>query len=206
MGVGLQPEVLLAAQAGAGWGFERVFEALAPAVHGYLRAQGARDPESAVNEVFLRVHRRLPGFEGDVARFRSWVFVIAHNVVLDERRWHRRRPVEDAVADTPERPAAADTEDVALRRLADGRLRALLGTLSPDQRDVLLLRFVADLSLEQVAEATGRSVTAVKALQRRALDALRRRLRAAASAVDGDAVALLAGPVSRSSRTTFTST
>lgn len=205
MGAGLHPDVLLAARAGAGWGFERVFDALAPAVHGYLRAQGARDPESAVSEVFLRVHRRLPAFDGDVAKFRSWVFVIAHNVVLDERRWLRRRPLEEAVAATPDRPAPSDTEDMVLRRLADRRLRALLDTLSPDQRDVLLLRYVADLSLEQAAEATGRSVTAVKALQRRALDALRRRLRSAA--VDGvETVSFVAGPVSRSERPTFTGT
>lgn len=204
MGAALHPDVLRAAQAGAGWGFERVFEALAPAVHGYLRAQGARDPESAVSEVFLRVHRRLPSFEGDVARFRSWVFVIAHNVVLDERRWHRRRPAEEAVAEAPEQAAPASTEDAALQRLADRRLRALLDTLSPDQRDVLLLRYVADLSLEQVAEATGRSVTAVKALQRRALDGLRRRLRSVGS--PAEAATFVEGPVSRSDRTTFTTT
>lgn len=189
----LHPDALTAAQAGAGWAFERVFRALAPAVHGYLRAQGARDPEGAVNEVFLRVHRRLPTFEGGVAAFRSWVFAIAHNYAVDERRWARRRPPEEPVERTPDTTSYLAADEEVLARLGDARVRALLGILSPDQRDVLLLRFVADLSIEQVAAATSRSVTAVKALQRRGLDALRRRLHE----ISGEAV-------SRIERTTFT--
>ncbi|HEX2040980.1 MAG TPA: RNA polymerase sigma factor [Acidimicrobiales bacterium] len=195
MGDSLHPEALAAARTGAGWAFERVFAAFAPAVCGYLRAQGARDPEGETNEVFLRVHRRLPAFEGDVDRFRSWVFAIAHNYVVDQRRWLRRRPVEDVVADTPVRPTGRDAGEEALARVAAADVRALLGTLSPDQRDVLLLRFLADLSIEQTAAATGRTVTGVKALQRRGLDALRRRL----AAVSGPAVSLI-------DRSTFTTT
>lgn len=173
----LHPDVLAAARSGAGWAFEHVFRSLSPAVHGYLRAQGAADPAGSVNEVFLRVHRRLSTFDGDVGAFRSWVFVIAHNLLLDERRWLRRRPPEDVVAAAPEPPPhPEDTGDLAVDRVNEARLVALLHTLSPEQRDVLLLRFVADLSLEQAAAATGRSLVAVKALQRRALDALRRRL------------------------------
>lgn len=173
MGTGLHPDVLEAARAGAGWAFERVYETLAPAVHGYLRAQGARDPEGAVNDVFLRVYRRLPRFDGDVERFRSWVFVVAHNLVLDERRYYGRRPHETAVDRLPESGVAIDAADLAL---AGGRVQAILAMVSPEQRDVLLLRFLLDLSLEDTAVATGRTVTAVKALQRRGLDALRRRL------------------------------
>lgn len=173
MGTGLHPDVLDAARVGAGWAFERIYRALAPAVHGYLRAQGARDPEGTANDVFLRVYRRLPGFDGDVARFRSWVFVIAHNLVLDERRYYGRRGHEVAVERVPDLGVGADVADAAL---GEARVQAILGLVSPEQRDVLLLRFLLDLSLEDTAAATGRTVTAVKGLQRRGLDALRRRL------------------------------
>jgi RNA polymerase sigma factor (sigma-70 family) len=193
MGAGIGPEMLAAARAGHGPAFENVFRALGPAVHGYVRAQGARDPEGAVNDVFLRVHRSLPGFDGDGDAFRSWVFVIAHNVVADERRRLHRRAREDTVADVPDRASPSATEDAVLADLGEARVRAVLAVLSPDQRDVLLLRFLADLPLERVAEATGRSVTAVKALQRRGLDALRRRLVPGGVAVSREAETALTG-------------
>lgn len=173
MGTGLHPDVLDAARVGAGWAFERIYETLAPAVHGYLRAQRARDPEGAVNDVFLRVYRQLPGFDGDVDRFRSWVFVIAHNLVLDERRYYGRRGQEVSVERVPDIDLTGDVADTAF---ASARVQAILALVSPEQRDVLLLRFLLDLSLDDTAAATGRTVTAVKALQRRGLEALRRRL------------------------------
>ncbi len=60
--------------------------------------------------------------------------------------------------------------------LSDQRLRVLLDGLSPDQRDVLLLRIVADLSIEDVAATLGKRRGAVKSLQHRALATLRRQL------------------------------
>lgn len=173
MGNGIHPDVLLAARAGAGWAFERIYAAWAPAVHGYLRAQGAVDAEGMVNDVFLRVYRRIESFEGDATGLRSWVFVIAHNLVLDQRRYAGRRHQEVAVERLPDLDLTGDVADIAL---GGSRVRALLALVSPEQRDVLLLRFLLDLSLEDTAAATGRTVTAVKALQRRGLDSLRRRL------------------------------
>lgn len=205
MATDLHPDVLDAARAGAGWAFERLYTTLSPAVHGYLRAQGADDPDGAVSDVFLRVFRRIGDFDGDVARFRSWVFVIAHNLVLDERRYLGRRPREVVVEVVPDTATSSDAAADALARVNDARLRALLDLLAPDQRDVLLLRFLVDLSLDETAQATGRSVTAVKALQRRGLDALRRRLDEVAVAIDLDDVPeILSPPVSPPGPTTFT--
>lgn len=205
MGMDVHPDVLDAARTGAGWAFERLYTTLASAVHGYLRAQGAHDPDDAVSDVFLRVFRRIGDFDGDVARFRSWVFVIAHNLLLDERRYVGRRPTEVPVDMVPESATMSDAAEDALARLNDARLRAVLDLLAPDQRDVLLLRFVVDLSLEETAQATRRSVTAVKALKRRGLDALRRRLDEVAVAIDlDDFPEILLPPVSPPGPTTFT--
>lgn len=205
MGTELHPDVLDAARAGAGWAFERLYAALSPAVHGYLRAQGAEDPDGAVSDVFLRVFRRIGEFDGDTTRFRSWVFVIAHNLLLDERRYVGRRPTEVSVDVVPESAAPSDAAEDALARINDARLRAVLDLLAPDQRDVLLLRFLVDLSLEETAQATRRSVTAVKALQRRGLDALRRRLDEVTVAIDLDGMQEISpAPVSPPDPTTFT--
>ena len=78
-------QVLDAARLGAGWARTRLYQALAGPVTGYLRAQGVVDPEDAVSDVFLAVFTRLPAFEGTEAKFRSWVFTIAHHKIIDER-------------------------------------------------------------------------------------------------------------------------
>ena len=69
-----------------------------------------------------------------------------------------------------------DVEDDVFARLADERIRGLLEQLTPDQRDVLLLRIVADLSIDETASVLGKGYEAVKALQRRGLTDLRRAL------------------------------
>jgi RNA polymerase sigma-70 factor (ECF subfamily) len=169
------PQVLVAAQADAPWAYQRLFEWLGPPVVGYLRGQSADDAEGLANDVFLKAFTSLPTFDGHEDKFRSWVFTIAHNCLADQRRRLRRRPL---VADRPviDGPASRSTESEAMARLGSERVRTLLNELSPDQRDVLLLRIVADLTVEQVAEALGKGPGAVKQLQRRGLAALRRRL------------------------------
>ena len=140
---------------------------------GYARAQGVADPSDVTSDVFVTVLTRLPSFTGNEAQFRSWVFTIAYRRVVDE--W-RAGPVR-APCGRPCRPPASPrpaAEDDALARLGGERVSDLLATLTPDQRHVLALRVIADLSLEQVAELLGKPVGAVKALQHRALATLRR--------------------------------
>jgi RNA polymerase sigma factor (sigma-70 family) len=173
--------VLAAARDGAPWAFERMFTALAPAVTGYLRVQGSAEPEDLTSEVFVAILRNLRNFQGDEAGFRSWVFTIAHRRLLDERRRRARRPMPESLTATTaaaarESPAADDVEGAIDRSLGAERVRALCDRLVPDQRDVLLLRLLGDLSIEQIAGTLGKSNGAVKALQRRGLAAVGRLL------------------------------
>jgi RNA polymerase sigma factor (sigma-70 family) len=165
--------VLAAARAGEGWAFERLFDALGRPVAAYLRGAGVDDPDGATNEVFLRAFRGLGGFEGDEGRFRSWVFTIAHHLLIDDRRRRGRRATTVPLDAAPE-PVAPD--DALAGALGDERVRQLLAGLSPDQREVVLLRVVADLSLEDTAQAMGKKVNAIKALQHRAMRTLRSQL------------------------------
>lgn len=164
-----------AARAGSTPAFERIYRDLSPSVASYLRWNGVLDVESLTNEVLAQVHRNLHRFTGDAAAFRSWVFTIAHHRMVDDRRASGRRPT---IADTEiqEATVVGDAEEEALEALSDHRLLDLLNGLSPDQRDVLLLRIVADLSLEDVALALGKRRGAIKSLQHRALATLRRQL------------------------------
>jgi len=165
--------LLPAARAGAGWAFARLYESLAPAVAGYLAVQGASEPDDLTSEVFHRAFTRIGSFSGGEDAFRSWVFTIAHNLLVDDRRRRERRSVP-----TPHPPevAAGDVEDDALRRLSEERVRRLCDLLVPDQRDVLLLRLVAGMTLEETATVLGKTTGAVKALQHRAAAALRRQI------------------------------
>jgi RNA polymerase sigma factor (sigma-70 family) len=165
--------VLEAAQAGAEWAWSRLYDDIAGPVLGYVRTRGAREPEDLVGEVFVQVARNLGTFRGEYAAFRSWVFTVAHHRLVDERRYRTRRPVDPA--EIPEGSlGAGNAESEALERLTTGEVIGLLANLTPEQRDVLLLRVVGDLTVEEVARIVGRRPGAVKALQRRGLEKLRK--------------------------------
>lgn len=168
------PQTLEAARTGADSAWASIYRDLAPAVLGYLRARGADDPEDLVGEVFLQVVRDLHSFEGDEREFRAWVFVIAHHRLLDEGRRRARRPVELRREPQSDEVGSGDVEDEALERLATNGVRQILEQLSPYQRDVLLLRVLGDLTVQEVARVLGKRPGAVKALQRRGLQAVKR--------------------------------
>jgi len=154
-----------AGRSGAAPDAAEVYRALAPAVLGYLRSQWAAEPEDLLGEVFVQVVHDLPRFRGDDDDLRRWVFTIAYHRLVDARRRSRRRPALDG-GPVPELCSAPPAD------LLDPDLVRALGELTADQREVVALRFVADLSIDAVATLTGRSPGAVKALQHRALAAL----------------------------------
>ncbi len=167
--------VLAAAKAGAGWAWERIYGDLYASVLGYLRARAAPDPEDVASETFLQVARNIADFEGSEASFRSWVFVIAHRRLLDARRAAARKG--ETVPLAPELDTTGgNAEEEALADVIDPDLEEALKALTDDQRNVIALRVIAGLSLEEAAQVMGKKVGAVKALQRRALEALRRKL------------------------------
>lgn len=169
--------VLEAARAGGEWAWSQLYGNLAGPVLGYLRARGATEPEDLLGEVFLQVARNLDSFSGDIAGFRSWVFTIAHRRLIDERRAGGRRPVEFMAEH--ESGESRDPAIIVGDRLSEERISATLQSLVPDQRDVLLLRIVGGITVEEVAAILGKTIGAVKALQRRALQTLKRNLREA---------------------------
>jgi RNA polymerase sigma factor (sigma-70 family) len=150
-----------------------IWHRYSPAVLGYLRGRGRADAEDLTSEVFLQVFGRLDRFHGDETDLRTFIFSVAHARYVDAVRRQARRGVAVELDPLTGLGAVASAEDEALASVADDRVRELIGTLSPDQRDVLLLRIVADLSLEQTAQVLGKKVGAVKSLQHRALAALR---------------------------------
>jgi len=170
--------VLAAARSGAAWASTTLWREYAPGVAGFARGRGSRDPDDLASDVFLTVFDTLDTFEGTEAEFRSYIFSIAYRRLVDELRQRARRG--ETVEWLPEHDvrSAQSAEDDASRRSSDAAVLALLDGLPEDQRNVMVLRIVSDLTVEQIAVVLGKKPGAVKALQRRALDSLRKKVSA----------------------------
>jgi RNA polymerase sigma factor (sigma-70 family) len=180
--------ILTAAQDGGEWAVAVLYRWLHPAVSGYLRARAGDDADDLASETWLAVARALPGFSGDETAFRSWVFTIAHRRLVDHHRANSRRiRTRSLTADDgdgsdrseglaelagPDDPAA----EVVAAITGDEAVRRIVALLPPDQAEIVLLRVVAGLPVDEVAAVTGRKAGTVRVLQHRALRRLADRL------------------------------
>lgn len=167
----LFPGHLARARAGDPGGFDDLVRWIERPLLGFLRARRAAEPHEVANDVLVKVFQNLDGFEGNAAQFRAWVFRIARNRVIDEVRHRNRRPdlvlALDDVLDVLDPGHDPDIEQY-------DRIESLLAGLTDEQREIVVLRVVAGLSVEETAEVVGRRPGAVRALQHRGLNRLRR--------------------------------
>jgi len=169
----IRDDIVRAAVSGDPDGFRAVYDVLAPRVLGYLRSRGVEDPEGMVSEVFLAVHPRLPELTGGSAGLRTLVFSVAHARAVDDARRRSRRPTSFSYDPEYDDRVTGSAEQIAVESLEAERAIELMQELNEDQRTVVTLRIIGDLSLEQTAEVTGKTVASVKQLQRRGLVRLR---------------------------------
>ncbi|MFW2513369.1 RNA polymerase sigma factor [Demequina sp. SO4-13] len=171
------PATLAAARQGVTWAWESIYRDLYGPLHGYARGFGLGDDlEDLLSETFLNIARDIHRFEGDEDRFRAWAFTIARRRIQDAWR-ARGRTV--AIADGADPSTVADerflgdVESEALSDLSMMELRAVIRGLSANQREVLMLRVVADMSVKDTAQVLHKSEGAIRVLQNRAVRALR---------------------------------
>lgn len=170
----LQDETVDAAKAGDGPAFREVYETLAPTVYGYLRTQGARDPEGLTSEVFIAFFCRLSELNGGVGGLRRFLFTVAHARLIDDRRARQRAAREEPYEPERDPRTCPSAESEALGAISGAEAIRMLRELPDAQREVVALRFVVGLSLEEASSSIGRSIGSVKQLQRRGLLTLRR--------------------------------
>jgi RNA polymerase sigma-70 factor (ECF subfamily) len=165
------------ARAGNEGAWADLYDSLAPQLLGYLRVRGAVDAEEVLGEVFLHVARGIHCFDGDMAGFRSWVFVIATSRLHDERRRRRRKPTVPLEPVAEELlTAGVDVQMEVEHASVAAEVQSLLCVLTSDQRAVVELRVFGGLTSQEVADTIGKPLGAVKALYRRGLRAMRREL------------------------------
>lgn len=153
--------------------FSLVYRSYAPQVLGYLTARGVEDPEATMQDVFLAVLPRIDGISGGASGLRTFLFSVAHARMVDDHRRQSRAPVKQRFEPEFDRRESSSAEAAAMLLVAPREVQELLEVLGEDQKEVLTLRIIADLTVEQAAEIMGKSAGAVKQLQRRALDRLR---------------------------------
>lgn len=141
-------------------------------LYSYLRARSHSDDDAAdlTQQVFLKAMDALPRYHDRGAPFGAWLFRIAHNLLTDMHRRHHVTVSWDLLPESLMPAAEDDLEVNVLRAEARTRVRALLGELNADERELILLRFVAGLTFREIAAVVGKSESTV---HRQAVRALR---------------------------------
>ena len=160
--------------------WERIYEQHYPRLYGYLYYR-VGDPDLAedlVAQTFERAVRHIGRFKARGGGLGGWLTRIAQNLAHDHYRRQKARPPDPIELNEAWMGGGGDPTHHALRTESTELLRRALDRLTPDQRDVILLRFIARMTSPEVARHMGKTTGAVKALQHRALAALRRELEA----------------------------
>jgi RNA polymerase sigma-70 factor (ECF subfamily) len=173
-------ELVILAKAGDHGAFTTIYERYAPAIYRYIfyRVGEAELAEDVQSDVFLRMLEGFHRYEDRGWPISAWLYRIAHDRTVDILRRRRNRqhvPLEDwgGCCEGPESTLddKVDNEEI-LRMLND---------LTDEQRQVIHMRFMGDMSIQEVASRLGRTEGSVKALQHRGLQSLARRIGGAAA-------------------------
>ncbi|MHB8438097.1 MAG: RNA polymerase sigma factor [Acidimicrobiales bacterium] len=163
--------ILEAARSGQEWAVACLYEELQPAIFRYLRWQEPSMAEDLAGETWLAVAERLAAFEGDEGAFRGWIFAIARRRLAD----HRRRAARRQTAPVPEEVLVGvadpgDPSELVIDKLsAQQALSLLTDALPPDQAEVIVLRVIGGLSVQETARVMSKRPGFVRVLQHRAL-------------------------------------
>lgn len=171
------PDVIDRARNGDRAAFAELYDTHVDSVYRYLlyRVREPSDAEDLASEVFTRAFANIHRYKWQGKSFLAWLYTIARNAVTDRRR--RDRPtveLDNAYGLADSGPTA---HDLAVRGENVEALRGAVKHLTGEQQEVLVLRFVENLSSREVANILGKNEGAIRALQFRALGRLRKILR-----------------------------
>ena len=165
------------AQDGDATSFAELYERFYDKIYRYVRFKTGSSPdaEDITEEVFLRMLESIKSFKWKGHPFSSWLFRIAHNLVVDYFRRNDRKqvqPLDDAamVSDA----FSSDLDHRLDVKLLMQQVNVAMKNLTDLQKEIITLRFVGELSVRETAEAVGKKENAVKALQHAGIKNLRR--------------------------------
>jgi RNA polymerase sigma-70 factor, ECF subfamily len=166
-------DALARAKRGDGDGFTWLYHHYNRRVGALVRSEACPNPDEVVNTVFFKAFRSIDRFVGSRANFASYLYQIARFQVIDERRARNRQVPIDDDADLDLLEEHDDPADTAVERDATTRVNEALQALTPEQREVIVLRVFFGLTGPETAAAMDKPVGAVRSLQNRAEARLR---------------------------------
>jgi RNA polymerase sigma-70 factor, ECF subfamily len=149
--------------------FDRIYSYL------HVSVGNRHDAEDLTTQTFLRMLESIGKFRWQSAPFSAWLFRIAHNLAMDHFRAARRWQPEEEVPE-PEPDESTSAEAGALESIGRKSMLELIEELSPEQQQVLTLKFVFNFANADVATILGKTEGAIKSLQHRALVSLQKQL------------------------------
>jgi len=164
------------AKAGESEAFGKLYDNYLPAIYRYIFIRvGSRkaDAEDLTHQVFLSAWQNIKNYKFQGFPFSSWLYRIAHNAVIDYYRGQKPKidiseVSENVFADSPDlEKSIDDTEEIKKVKIA-------LAKLEPDQQSVLLMKFVNELSNQEISEALGKTEGAIRVIQHRGLKQLKK--------------------------------
>lgn len=169
-----EDRLLAQARAGSQEAIMEIYDRYFPSIYQFLRlrVEDRAAAEDLASDVFVRFVESLGGRSAPRVSLRGWLFRVARNKVNDYYGRHRQFPSATLEEWVPA-GSASDPEAAFIRRLSVERSREALRRLPADQQEVLILRFGQALNLQETADIMGRSLSAVKSLQFRAVNTLR---------------------------------
>ena len=138
----------------------------------YYNVHNKERTEDITQEVFLKAWKAIGSCKGKEKTFSSWLYRIAHNLIIDKLRKSQKQSSHEA--ELPE--DVSDTSDRMEISLEQRDLLKVIDILSPNQRQVILMKFIEDMDNQEIAETMGKSTGAIRILQMRALETLRKTL------------------------------
>src|SRR5438552_13354443 len=149
--------------------FDRIYSYL------HVSVGNRHDAEDLTTQTFLKMLEKIGSFRWQSAPFSAWLFRIAHNLAMDHFRSRKRWQPEEEVPEPigSEEPSA---EAQAMQSIGRQSMLELIETLSPEQQQVLTLKFVFNFPNAEVATILGKTEGAVKSLQHRALASLQKQV------------------------------
>jgi RNA polymerase sigma-70 factor (ECF subfamily) len=163
----------LGARNGAEWALSVLYRNLQPALIRYLYAHEPVDADDLASETWLDVAGGLHRFEGEEAAFRRWLFTIARRRLIDLRRTRARRRTSPLPNESlPDAQTPVDGEEAVVMAASTHAALARIVSLPRDQAEVIFLRVLADLDVNDVAAILGKRPGTVRVLQHRALKRL----------------------------------
>ena len=137
----------------------------------YVRIGDRNEAEDLAGEVFVRALESLKSYKERGIPMQAWLFKIAHNQVVDHLRKATKRktvPIDTVQTETGEDPVATAEKSIEIERVNEAMQK-----LTPEQREVVRLRFFGDLSSKEVGAIMRKSDGAVREMQRAAIEKLR---------------------------------